>query len=112
MIIRVYRCTVVAGKEKEFREFSFATRHPWLRERPGLVAFFAGKPLPGDTGRGRCMVQIWESEAALRAAMGDDWRQTPVLPEEAQALIESASVEHYELADHFVGEVFQDLWSI
>jgi heme-degrading monooxygenase HmoA len=112
MIIRVYRCTVVAGKEAEFREFAFGTRHPWLRERPGLVAFFAGKPLPGSDDRTRCMVQIWESEAALRATMGDDWRQTPALPVEALALIESAGVEHYELADHFVGDVFQDLWSI
>jgi hypothetical protein len=112
MIIRVYRCTVVAGKEAEFREFAFGTRHPWLRERPGLVAFFAGKPLPGSGDRSRCMVQIWEDEAALRATMGDGWRQTPVLPDEAQSLIEAASVEHYELADHFVGGVFQDLWSI
>jgi heme-degrading monooxygenase HmoA len=112
VIIRVYRCRVVAGKEKQFREFAFGTRHPWLRERPGLVAFFAGKPLPGSEDRGRCMVQIWESEAAIRAAMGDDWRQTPTLPEEARPLIESASVEHYELADHFVGEEFQVLRSI
>ncbi|HEY6631511.1 MAG TPA: hypothetical protein VIZ90_08675 [Rhizobiaceae bacterium] len=112
MIIRVYRCTVVAGKEKEFREFAYGTRHPWLRERPGLVAFFAGNPLSRGDDRSRCIVQIWEGEAALRAAMGDDWRQTPVLPAEGAALIESASVEHYELADHFVGDVFQDLWSI
>jgi heme-degrading monooxygenase HmoA len=112
MIIRVYRCTVAAGKAKEFHEFAHGTRHPWLRERPGLVAFFAGKPLPGDDDHVRCIVQIWESEAALRAAMGDEWRQTPVLPPEGRALIESASVEHYDLADHFVGDVFQDLWSI
>jgi heme-degrading monooxygenase HmoA len=112
MIIRVYRCTVVAGKEAEFRRFAFDKRHPWLRERPGLVAFFAGKPLPGNEDRVRCMTQIWESEHALRAAMGDNWRETPVLPQEAQALIESASVEHYELADHFVGDALQVLWSI
>jgi len=112
MIIRVYRCTVVAGKEAEFREFAFGKRHPWLRERPGLVAFFAGRPLPGNDDRQRCMTQIWESERALRAAMGDNWRETPVLPPEAQALIETASVEHYELADHFVGEALQVLWSI
>lgn len=112
MIIRIYRCTVVAGKEAEFREFAFGTRHPWLRERPGLIAFFAGKPLPGDKDRSRSIVQIWESEADIRAAMGNDWRQPPTLPQEARPLIESASVEHYELADHFVGEVFQVLRSI
>lgn len=112
MIIRVYRCTVVEGKDAEFGRFAFDKRHPWLRAQAGLVAFFAGKPAPGDTGRDRCMFQIWESEKALRAAMGDKWRDLPTLPVEASALIESASVEHYELADHFVGEVFQDLWSI
>lgn len=112
MIIRVYRCTVVEGKEAEFRRFAFDKRHPWLRSQTGLVAFFAAKPLPGDTTRARCMFQIWESEKALRAAMGENWRHVPTLPEEARPLIESASVEHFELADHFVGDVFQDLWSI
>lgn len=101
MIIRVYRCTVVAGKEAELREFAYGKRHPWLRERPGLIAFYAGRPLPGSDERTRCMVQIWESVSAIQAALGDDWREPAGLPEEARAFIESASVEHYELADDF-----------
>ena len=47
------------------------------------------------------MVQIWESLSAIQAALGDDWRQPLKLPEDARAFIESASVEHYELADEF-----------
>jgi hypothetical protein len=47
------------------------------------------------------MVQIWESVSAIHAAIGDDWREPRKLPEEARAFIESASVEHYELADEF-----------
>ena len=70
MIIRVYRCTVVKGMEAEFREFAFKTSHPWLRERPGLVAFYAGRPLPGSDDRDRCMVQIWESPEAIRDSPG------------------------------------------
>jgi heme-degrading monooxygenase HmoA len=101
MIMRIYRCTVVAGKEAEFREFAFTKSHPWLRERPGLMAFYAGKSLPDNLDRARCMVQIWESTAAIQAAIGDDWRQPPKLPDEARAFIESASVEHYDLADEF-----------
>jgi heme-degrading monooxygenase HmoA len=101
MIMRVYRCTVVAGKEAEFRAFAFSKSHPWLRERPGLIAFYAGRPLPGSDERTRCMVQIWESVSALQAAIGDDWREPRKLPEETRAFIESASVEHYELADEF-----------
>lgn len=30
MIIRVYRCTVVAGKEAEYRAFAFNKNHPYL----------------------------------------------------------------------------------
>jgi len=101
MIMRVYRCTVVAGKEAEFREFAFSKSHPWLRERPGLIAFYAGRSLPESGERTRCMVQIWESVSAIQAAIGDDWRKPRKLPEEARAFIESASVEHYELADEF-----------
>lgn len=105
MIVRVYRCTVVAGKETEFREFAFSKSHPWLRERPGLVAFYAGRPLPESNERTRCMVQIWESISAIQAAIGNDWRQPLKLPDEASAFIESASVEHYELADEFRAEI-------
>jgi heme-degrading monooxygenase HmoA len=101
MIIRVYRCTVVAGKEAEFREFAFTKSHPWLREQPGLIAFYAGRPLPGSNERTRCMVQIWESVSAIQAAIGEDWQQPLKLSADAAALIESASVEHYELADEF-----------
>jgi hypothetical protein len=43
MIIRIYRCTVVVGKEAEFREFAFSERHPWLRDRPGLNSFLCGQ---------------------------------------------------------------------
>ena len=37
--------------------------------------------------------------------MGDDWRQPLKLPEEARVFIESASAEHYELADEFRAEI-------
>lgn len=101
MMMRVYRCTAIAGKETEFREFAFKKSHPWLRERPGLVAFYAGRPLAGSGSRTRCMVQIWESLAAIQAAIGDNWDQPPTLSEEVRAFVDSASVEHYELADEF-----------
>lgn len=105
MIMRVYRCSVVAGKEAEFREFAFKKSHPWLRKQPGLIAFYAGRPLPDSGERARCMVQIWESIAAIKAAVGEDWRQPRKLPDEALMFIESASVEHYDLADEFRTEV-------
>lgn len=101
MIMRVYRCTVVAGREAEFRAFAFAKSHPWLRQQPGLVAFHAARPLPGVEERTRCMVQIWDGPDALAAAFGEDWRNLREPPEEARLFLESASVEHYELADEY-----------
>ncbi|QIG51000.1 hypothetical protein G5V57_26690 [Nordella sp. HKS 07] len=102
MIIRVYRCTVVAGREAEHRAFAFKKSHPALSKEPGLIAFYAGKPLPGSDDRTRCMVQIWESLSALKAARGDDWDQPmKSIPEEVRGIYDSATVEHFELADEF-----------
>jgi quinol monooxygenase YgiN len=101
MIIRVYRCSVVAGKEGAFRDYAMTTSHPTIKQRPGLVSMYAGRSLSGAGERGRCMVQLWESEAALEAALGLGWREPPHLPPEAAALIEIQSVEHYELGDEF-----------
>ena len=103
-IMRVYRCVVVAGKEAEFREYAFGKSHPRLRERPGLRAFFAARPLPGNDDRTRCMVQIWESVSAIETALGKNWHEPPSLPAEAQAFVEFHTVEHYELDDEFRAE--------
>jgi hypothetical protein len=75
--------------------------HPWLRDRPGLLAFYSGQPLPNSNDRTRCMVQIWKSLAAIEAAIGDGWDQPPKLSEGVREFIVSARVEHCELADEF-----------
>ena len=102
MIIRVYRCTVVAGKEAEHRAFAFNKSHPSLSKEAGLIAFYAGKPLPGSDDRTRCLVQIWESLSALKAARGEDWNN-PMnsMPDEVREIYDSATVEHFELADEY-----------
>jgi hypothetical protein len=105
MIMRVYRCTAVTGKEAEFRKYAFTKSHPWLRQQPGLLAFYAGRPLPENDDRVRCMVQIWESTAAIEAALGADWCHPPQLSDEAKVFVEAASVEHYDLADEFRRQV-------
>jgi len=106
MIIRVYRCTVVAGKEAEHREFAFKKGHPSLSKDPGLIAFYAGKPLPGSDDRTRCLVQIWENLEALKAARGNNWNDPMVsMPDEIRSIYDSATVEHFELADeHHVAQ--------
>lgn len=102
MIFRVYRCTVVAGKEAEHRAFAFNKGHPSLSKEPGLIAFYAGKPLPGSDDRARCMVQIWESLSALKAARGEDWNNPmKAMSDEVREIYDSATVEHFELADEY-----------
>ena len=93
MIIRVYRCTVVKGMEAEFRDFAYKTRHPWLRKRPAWSRSMQA---------GRFQAAMIALAAWSRS--GKNWRQIPTLPEEARAFVESASVEHYELADEFRAE--------
>ncbi len=102
MIVRIYRCPVVAGKEAEHRESAFKSRHPSLSREPGLIAFYAGKPLPDSDDRTRCMVQIWESLEALKVARGEFWDQPmKTMPDEVRSIYDTATVEHFELADEF-----------
>ena len=100
MIMRIYRCTVIPGKEALHREFAFNKAHPSLSADKGLIAFFAGKPLPGCNARTRCMVQIWESLEALKAARGANWSEPmKALSDEARDIYDTVTVEHFKLAD-------------
>ena len=102
MIMRIYRCTVIAGKEAEHREFAFKKSHPAISKEPGLLAFYAGKPLEGSDDRTRCMVQIWESLDALKAARGEYWNQPmKTMLDEVRDIYDTASVDHFELADTY-----------
>lgn len=102
MIMRVYCCTVVLGKEEEHRESAFKKRHPSLSRKPGLIAFYAGKPEQESNDRSRCMVQIWERMEALTSALGNYWDQPmKAMPDEVREIYDSATVEHYEIADQF-----------
>jgi hypothetical protein len=48
------------------------------------------------------MVQIWESLAALKAARGEYWNEPmSALPAEARDIYDTATVEHFELADEY-----------
>jgi hypothetical protein len=53
MIVRIYRCTVAAGKEAAIREFGFSTGHPWLRDKPrlGSRSNILDAPLPPLWGK-------------------------------------------------------------
>lgn len=55
------------------------------------------------------MVQIWESEQAMVAALGENWREPPKLSDEMRPIIDSMSVEHYELADAYRSDRYASL---
>ena len=97
MIIRIYRGTVFAGKERAWQTVVEQQGISWLRSQKGLVAFHPGRPLDGSGERVFCMVMVWESVDAIATAIGSDWK-APIYPDDsAKELIESSSVEHFEL---------------
>lgn len=88
------------GKEVQHREFAFKKVHPALSKDEGLIAFFAGKPLAESDDRTRCMVQIWGSIEALKVARGEHWKEPfKALSDEARDIYDTATAEHFELAD-------------
>jgi len=96
MIVRVFRCTVAAGRERDWQDRVEKISIPWLQSLGGLVAFYPGRPL-GDSGdRAFCMVMIFDRIESIKAAMGDAWKN-PVLLEDEALLVERAEVDHFEL---------------
>jgi Antibiotic biosynthesis monooxygenase len=95
MIIRIFRVRVVLGREQDWQERVERLSVPWLKSLPGLVAYYPGRPTLGDGERTFTMVTLFESTAALQAAIGEAWREPVLLGDEA-ALVEFATVEHFE----------------
>jgi hypothetical protein len=60
---------------------------------------YAGRPLPER--RAHPLHFRFGKVSTIQAAISDDWRQPLKFPYEARAFVESASIEHYELAFEF-----------
>lgn len=95
MIIRVFRARTRPGMgethERLVRELSM----PLVGAQPGLIAFYVGRPVGGNTDE-YSMVSLWEDIAALRAFAGDDWEQA-VIPEPERPNLQEVHVHHYEV---------------
>ncbi len=96
MIVRVFQVTVEAGREDAFRAFFLDTALPLMRRQDGLVSLTAGLPRP-ETPREFCMVMVWRDLDALKAFVGEDWREAHVHPDEI-GIVASRSLRHYDLA--------------
>jgi len=95
MIIRIFRVRVVSGREQDWQERVERLSIPWLQSLPGLVAYYPERPTPGSGERTFTMVMLFESMAAIQAAIGERWREPVLLGDEA-TLVEAATVEHFE----------------
>ncbi|MCB1496478.1 MAG: antibiotic biosynthesis monooxygenase [Bauldia sp.] len=96
MIIRVFRVVVQDGKREQFETFFRETAIPLTRSQPGIVSVTAGVPR-AETPDEFCMVMVWESLAAMKDFVGEDWRSPHIHPDEAD-LVRERSIHHYELA--------------
>lgn len=95
MLMRVFQVTVHNGKEAEFRDFFENTALPMMQQQDGLVSITAGAPRP-ETPQECCMVMVWRDLEALKAFVGEDWRDAHIHSDEAE-LVKARRISHYEV---------------
>ncbi len=71
MIVRIFRVRVMEGKLAEWQQKVEAHSIPWMRKQTGLIAFYPGKPMDGES-REYSMTSIWKDVASIRRAAGED----------------------------------------
>lgn len=100
MIVRVFRVLVHEAKREAFEAFFRETAIPLVRGQPGLISFTAGTPMPDEPPE-FLLVMVWRDLDAMKAFVGENWREAHVLPEEAE-LVRERSISHYTLATELV----------
>lgn len=96
MIIRIFQVVTRPGKEEAFSRFFHDTAIPLMQGTPGIVQVLPGAARP-ETPREFSLVMVWESLDALKAFVGQDYT-TPHIDPAEEALVESRSIKHYDLA--------------
>lgn len=98
-LLRIVKARAVPGCERALAE-KFATTSPQLvRDQPGLLGFLASGPA-NDATRDFVFATMWRDADALKACFGQEWHVS-LLPPGYSELIESCSVEHYQLTEEF-----------
>jgi heme-degrading monooxygenase HmoA len=95
VIVRVFRARVLSGAAPDFEATIRSHSLPRLEGVPGLVSWFAGRPL-GTAGE-FVVVTVWETLDALQSFAGPDWQREGVIPAEALPLLEETILHHYEV---------------
>jgi quinol monooxygenase YgiN len=97
MIVRIFRVWVKEGCADDWQRMVETHSIPWMREQSGCISFYPGKPLEGD-GREFSMTSVWESLDAIRASVGQNWREAILFGEETK-IAERVEMHHYEVFD-------------
>ena len=95
MIVRVFRATVQSGSADEFEDVVRNITLTRFRTAPGLISWFAGRPL-GAAGE-FCVVTVWENLDWLQRFAGPDWQREAIIPADALPLLRDTVLHHYEL---------------
>lgn len=97
----MFRARTRPGLAEAFEERARALGFDRMSNTPGLHAWIGGKPLDDDD-RDFVMVTLWEDEESLRTYAGENWKRID-LPAEERAMLESLSVEHFDVASSSLG---------
>ena len=95
MIIRVFRPTIHRGKENEFESFLRDTAVPLVWRQAGLLAQHVGRPC-GPSSSAYLYVTVWADVESIQAFAGERWQEAVITSDE-EHLLESTSIEHYEV---------------
>ena len=94
-IIRVFQVVTHEGKEAEFEDFFRNTAVPLMKLQTGIEQLVFGLPR-AETPNEFCIVMVWKDLEAMKAFVGEEWRNPHILPEEA-VLVAKRTIKHYEL---------------
>jgi heme-degrading monooxygenase HmoA len=94
MIIRVFRPTIHAGKEREFDAFLRNTALPLVSRQSGLVAQHVGRPRDPSLTE-YVYVTLWDEVESIRAFAGERWREAVITPDE-EHLLKDTWIGHYD----------------
>jgi heme-degrading monooxygenase HmoA len=94
MIIRVFRPTIHAGKEREFDAFLRDTALPLVSQQSGLVAQHVGRPRDPSLTE-YVYVTLWEDVESIRAFAGERWQKAVITADE-EHLLKDTWIGHYD----------------
>jgi hypothetical protein len=94
MIIRVFRPTIHAGKEREFDAFLRNTALPLVSQQSALVAQHVGRPRDPSLTE-YVYVTLWDDVESIRAFAGERWQEALITPDE-EHLLKDTWIGHYD----------------